>query len=198
MYISIVFFFSSRRRHTRCALVTGVQTCALPIYHAGELAALTLIVRPHVAIVTTIAPAHMEYFGSEEAIADAKGEIFEGLEPGGTAIIPFDSPHHARLRAKAERHAANIVSFGLNEGADVRAVDWLPDGQGGSLVTAQVQDSLLCFTIAQAGAHWVANALAVLAAVKAVGGDLPAAGLAFAEMGEIGRASCRERVCQYG
>src|SRR3546814_1645071 len=87
MYISIVFFFSSRRRHTRCALVTGVQTCALPIYHAGELAALTLIVRPHVAIVTTIAPAHMEYFGSEEAIADAKGEIFEGLEPGGTAII---------------------------------------------------------------------------------------------------------------
>src|SRR3546814_13129919 len=79
------------------------------------------MVRPHVAIVTTIAPAHMEYFGSEEAIADAKGEIFEGLEPGGTAIIPFDSPHHARLRAKAERHAANLVSFGLNEGADVRS-----------------------------------------------------------------------------
>src|SRR3546814_13893217 len=83
--------------------------------HAGELAALTLIVRPHVAIVTTIAPAHMEYFGSEEAIADAKGEIFEGLEPGGTAIIPFDSPHHARLRAKAERPAAHIVSFSSAE-----------------------------------------------------------------------------------
>ena len=146
--------------------------------HAGELAALTRMVRPHVAIVTTIAPAHMEYFGNEEAIADAKGEIFEGLEPGGTAIIPFDSPHYARLRAKAEKHAAHVVSFGLGEGADVRAVDWLPDGQGGSLVTAQVQDALLCFTIAQAGAHWVSNALAVLAAVKAVGGDLPAAGLA--------------------
>src|SRR3546814_379347 len=150
--------------------------------HAGELAELTRLVRPHVAIVTTIAPAHMEFFGSEEAIADAKGEIFEGLEPGGTAIIPFDSPHYARLRAKAERHAARVVSFGFGEGADVRAVDWLSDGRGGSLVTAEVEEALLCFTIAQGGAHWVANALAVLAAVKAVGGDLPAAGLAFAEI----------------
>ncbi|MBB6425551.1 UDP-N-acetylmuramoyl-tripeptide--D-alanyl-D-alanine ligase [Sphingopyxis sp. JAI128] len=166
--------------------------------HAGELAGLTRIVRPHVAIVTTIAPAHMEFFGSEEAIADAKGEIFEGLEPGGTAIVPFDSPHYGRLRAKAERHAAHIVSFGLNEGADVRAADWLPDGQGGSLVTAQVQDSLLCFTIAQGGAHWVANSLAVLAAVKAVGGDLPAAGLAFAEMGGLAGRGARHRVAVPG
>lgn len=162
--------------------------------HAGELAALTRMVRPHVAIVTTIAPAHMEFFGSEEAIADAKGEIFEGLEPGGTAIVPFDSPHHARLRAKAERHAAHVVSFGLGEGADVRAVDWLSDGRGGSLVTAQVQDALLCFTIAQAGAHWVSNSLAVLAAVKAVGGDLPAAGLAFAEMAGLAGRGQRHRV----
>lgn len=162
--------------------------------HAGELAALTRMVRPHVAIVTTIAPAHMEFFGSEEAIADAKGEIFEGLEPGGTAIVPFDSPHYARLRAKAERHAAHVVSFGLGDGADVRAVDWLSDGQGGSLVTAQVQDALLCFTIAQAGAHWVSNSLAVLAAVKAVGGDLPAAGLAFAEMAGLAGRGARHRV----
>ena len=166
--------------------------------HAGELAALTRMVRPHVAIVTTIAPAHMEFFGSEEAIADAKGAIFEGLDPGGTAIIPFDSPHYARLRAKAEQHAAHIVSFGLNEGADVRAVDWLPDGRGGSLVTAQVQDALLCFTIAQAGAHWVANSLAVLAAVKAVGGDLPAAGLAFAEMPGLAGRGARHRVAVPG
>src|SRR3546814_8280252 len=111
----------------------------------------------------------MEYFGSEEAIADAKGEIFEGLEPGGTAIVPFDSTYYARLRAKAEKHAAHIVSFGLGEGADVRAVDWLSDGKGGSLVTAQVQDTLRCFTIAQAGAQWVSNALAVRAAGRAGG-----------------------------
>ena len=166
--------------------------------HAGELAALTRMVRPHVAIVTTIAPAHMEFFGSEEAIADAKGEIFEGLEPGGTAIVPFDSPHYDRLRAKAEQHAAHVVSFGLGAGADVRAVDWLADGQGGSLVTAQVQEALLCFNIAQAGAHWVSNALAVLAAVKAVGGDLPAAGLAFAEMAGLAGRGARHRLAVAG
>lgn len=166
--------------------------------HAGELAELTRMVRPHVAIVTTIAPAHLEHFGSEEAIADAKGEIFEGLEPGGTAVIPFDSPHYAQLRAKAEKHAAHVVSFGLGEGADVRAIDWLSDGQGGSLVTAQVQDALLCFTIAQAGAHWVSNSLAVLAAVKAVGGDLPAAGLAFAEMEGIAGRGARHRIAVPG
>jgi UDP-N-acetylmuramoyl-tripeptide--D-alanyl-D-alanine ligase len=55
--------------------------------HEGELAALTQFVRPHVAIVTTIAPAHIEHFGSEDRIADAKAEIFEGLEPGGVAIF---------------------------------------------------------------------------------------------------------------
>jgi UDP-N-acetylmuramoyl-tripeptide--D-alanyl-D-alanine ligase len=162
--------------------------------HAGELAELTQMVQPHVAIVTTIAPAHMEFFGTEEAIADAKGEIFEGLAEGGTAILPFDSPHYARLRAKAEQYAAHIISFGLTEGADVRAVDFLPDGQGGSIVTAQVQERLLCYSIAQSGAHWVANSLAVLAAVKAVGGDLPAAGLAFAEMGGLAGRGARHRV----
>lgn len=166
--------------------------------HAGELADLTRMVRPHVAIVTTIAPAHMEFFADESAIADAKGEIFEGLEAGGTAILPFDSPHYARLRAKAEQHAGHIISFGLGAGADVRAVDWLADGQGGSIVTAEVQDALLCYTIAQSGAHWVANSLAVLAAVKAVGGDLPAAGLAFAEMGGLAGRGARHRIALDG
>jgi UDP-N-acetylmuramoyl-tripeptide--D-alanyl-D-alanine ligase len=69
--------------------------------HAGELAALTRLVRPHVAIITAIASAHREFFNSEEEIADAKGEIFQGLEPGGVAIVPFDSVHRERLLAAA-------------------------------------------------------------------------------------------------
>ncbi len=75
--------------------------------HAGEIAALTVQVRPHVAVITTIAPAHIENLGSEEAIADAKAEIFAGLEPGGIAVIPADSPHYARLKAAAQRHAGS-------------------------------------------------------------------------------------------
>jgi UDP-N-acetylmuramoyl-tripeptide--D-alanyl-D-alanine ligase len=150
--------------------------------HAGELAHLTRLVRPHVAIVTAIAPAHREFFASEEEIADAKAEIFEGLEPGGTAIVPFDSTHRDRLLAAARDHAARIVTFGLGEGADVRARDVVATPNGGSLITALLPEAELTFTISQPGEHWVSNALAVLAAVEAMGGDLALAGLALADL----------------
>lgn len=150
--------------------------------HAGELSLLTRLVRPHAAIVTAIAPAHKAFFDSLEAIADAKAEIFEGLEPGGTAIIPYDSPYCGRLIAAAERHGANILTFGSGEGADVRAVDSVIAANGGTLVTVKLPGAEVCITIAQPGDHWVSNGLAVLAAVHAVGGDLAVAGLALAEL----------------
>lgn len=160
--------------------------------HAGELLALTHMVRPHIAVVTTIAPAHTEFFDSEEAIADAKGEIFQGLEPGGTAIVPFDSPHRDRLIAAAEGHAARIVTFGLGEGAGVRAIDILGGQPRGTFVTAQIgPEKTLSFTLSQPGDHWVANAMAVLAAVDAAGGDLEQAGLALAEMGGLAGRGAR-------
>ena len=167
--------------------------------HAGELLALTHMVRPHIALVTTIAPAHTEFFASEEAIADAKGEIFQGLEPGGTAIVPFDSPHRDRLIAAAEPHAARIVTFGLGEGADVRAVEIVPGQAGGTYVTAQIgPDRTLGFTLSQPGDHWVANAMAVLAAVDAAGGDLEQAGLALAEMGGLAGRGARFKTAVAG
>jgi UDP-N-acetylmuramoyl-tripeptide--D-alanyl-D-alanine ligase len=159
--------------------------------HAGELAALTRLVRPHVAIVTTIAPAHMGFFASEEAIADAKGEIFQGLEPGGTAIIPYDSPHRDRLIAAAAPYAAKIVTFGLGEGATYRVVEQMRTRNGGTFVTARFDNRELSFTIGQPGAHWVSNALAILAAVDAAGGDLEMAGLALAEMGGLAGRGAR-------
>jgi UDP-N-acetylmuramoyl-tripeptide--D-alanyl-D-alanine ligase len=162
--------------------------------HAGELAALTRLVRPHAAIVTTIAPAHREYFASEEEIADAKAEIFQGLEPGGTAIIPYDGPHRERLIAAARPHAANIVTFGLEEGADVHAAYVVRGPRGGSMVTAQLPGAQLSFTLGQPGLHWVANALAVLAAVQAVGGDLAMAGLALADLGGLKGRGERHRL----
>ena len=150
--------------------------------HAGELARLTRLVRPHVAIVTAVFSAHREFFSSEEEIADAKGEIFQGLEPGGTALVPFDSPHRDRLLAAARPYAARIVTFGLGEGADIRARDTVAAPNGGSLVTAVLPEAELTYTISQPGAHWVSNSLAVLGAVEAMGGDLAAAGLALADL----------------
>ena len=150
--------------------------------HAGELTELAKMVRPNVAIITAIAPAHKAFFDTVEAIADAKAEIFAGLEPGGTAIIPYDSPYAGRLRKAAERYAWRTVTFGLGESADVRAVDMVRAASGGTLVTVKLPRAEICLTIGQPGEHWVSNALAVLAAVEAVGGDLAAAGLALAEL----------------
>ena len=70
----------------------------LGMNHAGEIAALTRLVRPHIAVVTTVEPAHLGFFPSVEAIADAKAEIFLGLEPGGAAVLNRDNPHYPRLK----------------------------------------------------------------------------------------------------
>ena len=153
--------------------------------HAGEIEGLTTQVRPHVAVITTIAPAHIENLGSMEAIADAKAEIFAGLEPGGVAVIPADSEHFERLRLAALRMGAKVVSFGRSNKADMRLLDAIPSANGGSLVTCEFDTGRLCYTVAEPGEHWVANSLAVMAAVRASGGDMAAAGLALAEMGGL-------------
>src|SRR5947209_10930500 len=150
----------------------------------GEIRALTRQVRPHVALITAIAPAHIENLGSEEAIADAKAEIFEGLEPGGVAILPNDTPHRDRLVRAARRHADRIITFGGGD-ADVHAVHAVTAEGAGSLITAGLLERELTFTISQPGDHWVSNALAVLAAGEAVGADVALAGLALADMGAL-------------
>ena len=149
--------------------------------HAGELAALTRLVRPHVALVTTVALAHGAFFKDESAIADAKGEIFRGLEPGGTAVIPYDSPHRERLIAAAMAYAGQIVTFGRDPHADIHAREGMP-GPKGTFVQARLRHSELSFTVGPPGEHWITNALAVLAVVEAAGGDVAAAGLALADM----------------
>jgi UDP-N-acetylmuramoyl-tripeptide--D-alanyl-D-alanine ligase len=161
--------------------------------NAGEIAALTRLIRPHVALITAIAPAHIENLGSEEAIADAKAEIFEGLEGVGVAILPNDSSHRDRLVKAARRHADRIVTFGSGD-ADVHAIHAVGAEGGGSLISAALLERELTFTISQRGEHWVSNALAVLAAVEAVGGDVAVAGLALADMGGLKGRGERHRI----
>jgi UDP-N-acetylmuramoyl-tripeptide--D-alanyl-D-alanine ligase len=195
-HVGVPLSLARMNARTRCAVFE------MGMNHAGEIAALTRQVRPHVALVTTIAPAHIEMLGSEEAIADAKAEIFEGLEPGGTAIIPADSPHFFRLRAAAERHAEHVVAFGSAPHADVRLLDAVAAPGGGSLVTAVLgagsTGRRVCYTVAAPGAHWITNSLAVMAAVRAAGADLGAAGLALAEMEGLKGRGARSRVSVAG
>jgi len=161
--------------------------------HAGELAALTQLVQPHIAIVTWVASAHREFFATETDIARAKAEIFGGLPAGGTAIIPADNPHAALLERAARDAGAAVVRFGLSDSADVRAeqVALHPDC---SCVTASINGQRLIFKVGMAGRHWVNNALAVLAGVDAAGGDLALAGLALADMNGLPGRGRRLRV----
>ena len=133
-------------------------------------------------MITTVEPAHLGFFPSVEAIADAKAEIFLGLEPGGIAVLNRDNPHYARLAAAAKRAgAAEIVGFGTHPEAAVRLVDCVLDSRG-STVEASVCGSIFRFRLPVPGRHWVMNALAVLAAARAAGAAVDRAAAALAEL----------------
>ncbi|WMS40850.1 UDP-N-acetylmuramoyl-tripeptide--D-alanyl-D-alanine ligase [Acuticoccus sp. MNP-M23] len=132
--------------------------------HAGEITPLTRMVRPHIAIITTVQPVHLEFFDSVDGIADAKAEIFEGLDEGGTAIVPADIAQTGRLVAAAREKAARVVTFGAPD-ADVALVAY--DPQSGA-ADAQAFGTRVRYTI-RGGAHIARNSLAVLAALHAAG-----------------------------
>lgn len=166
--------------------------------HAGEIAPLAAHARPHVALITTIAPAHIENLGSLEAIADEKAQIYTGLVPGGVAIVPADSEWAERLIGHAKACGAKVVTFGRAATADVRLLDAIPAAGGGSLITADLGDRRICYHLAEPGEHWVVNSLGVIAAVRAAGGDLASAGLALAEMGGLKGRGARHSIAVAG
>jgi UDP-N-acetylmuramoyl-tripeptide--D-alanyl-D-alanine ligase len=150
--------------------------------HAGEIVPLVALVRPHVAVVTTVEPVHLEHFPNVEAIADAKAEIFQAVEPNGTAVIPRDNPHYARLAAAAKKAGvANIVGFGEHESAEARLID-VALKPNCSCVRAVILGDDLTYKIGTPGRHVVMNSLALLAAAKLVGADLAVVALALAEL----------------
>jgi len=158
--------------------------------HFGEIRALVGIVRPHVAIITTIAPAHLEFFGTCEAIADAKSEIFEGIAPGGTAILPADSPYAARLIARARQAGVpNIRTFGRH-GTDAKLLT-LQNTENGSHIEAEILGRKISFEISAPGEHIASNALAALLAVAVTVGDLTAAANALPEFAALGGRGAR-------
>jgi UDP-N-acetylmuramoyl-tripeptide--D-alanyl-D-alanine ligase len=153
--------------------------------HPGEIAALSQLVRPDVAVITTIEPAHLGFFPSVEAIADAKAEIFLGMEPGGAAVLNRDNPHFARLAAAARaRGISRIIGFGSDADAAVKLVDCQIYASA-SAVTASVMGEVVDYCIAIPGRHWVMNSLAVLGAVKAAGGDVGAAASAMSSLAPL-------------
>ena len=137
--------------------------------HPGEIAPLSRMARPHVALITTVAAAHLEAFGAIEGIAREKGAIFEGLQPVGHAILPEDLPVTQILRDCADRAGAVVVGFG--EHGVARPLRIVP--QDGALSChARIMGDTLAFTLPTTGRHFAMNAVGVLAALGAAGADL--------------------------
>jgi UDP-N-acetylmuramoyl-tripeptide--D-alanyl-D-alanine ligase len=164
--------------------------------HAGELAALTRMIRPHVAVITNVEAAHTAFFDSLERVADAKAEILEGVEPGGAAVLNRDSPFFGRLAAAAarNRNIARIVSFGRDAAAEVRLIE-AEIGAESSAVRASMFGREISYRVGMPGPHWVMNSLATLAAVSVLGADVQRAALALASLaplpGRGQRLECR-------
>jgi UDP-N-acetylmuramoyl-tripeptide--D-alanyl-D-alanine ligase len=150
--------------------------------HPGEIAPLARLAAPHVAIITTVEPVHIAFFASEEAIADEKASIMDGLAPGGAVVLNRDNRHFARLKAAAEaRDVARIVTFGADAYADFRLLSWRAEGFGG-LARAALLGQEIEIRLAAPGRHAALNATGVLAAVFAAGGDPFAAARALADL----------------
>lgn len=176
---------------------------AYGVYEMGmsapeEIRPLSQMARPHAAIITTVAPVHIEFFKAIEGIADAKSEIFTGLEPGGVAILNRDNPHYERMRTHAlASPAGTLVSFGEHAAADIRA-ETIASDPDGSDVTARLFGQALSFRVGLPGRHHALNAIAVLAGVWALGADVAAAAEALAGLAPVAGRGARETVALPG
>lgn len=148
----------------------------------GEIADLTKLVRPEVAVITTIAPAHLGRFPSIDAIAEAKAEIFEGLMPGGTVVLDQDNPYFAALKERAQSsECGRVLGFGKANDADAKLLACRLHADG-SDVRMSLDGVEMRYRVGAPGHHWVKNSLAVVAIAAALGADPERAGQALAEL----------------
>jgi UDP-N-acetylmuramoyl-tripeptide--D-alanyl-D-alanine ligase len=165
--------------------------------HFGELRNLVSFVRPHVALITTIAPAHLEFFGNCEAIADAKSEIFEGLLPGGAALIPADSEYAERLSTRAKQvGVTRQLTFG-SKGTDAKLLNFheLDDGMK---VESDIMGRRVDFRIGAPGAHIASNAVGALLSVAALEGDVLNAAAAISAFAALKGRGARFKIVADG
>jgi UDP-N-acetylmuramoyl-tripeptide--D-alanyl-D-alanine ligase len=166
----------------RCPADARFAIAEIGMNHAGEIEPLVKMVRPHIAIITTVEPVHLEFFSGIEAIADAKAEIFAGVEPGGAVVLNRDNAQFPRLMQRAKASGiAHIVSFGSDAKADARLID-LSLHATCSAVHANILGSDVTYKLGMPGRHMAMNSLAVLAAASLAGADLALAALSLSSL----------------
>jgi UDP-N-acetylmuramoyl-tripeptide--D-alanyl-D-alanine ligase len=166
----------------RCPATARFAIFEIGMNHAGEIEPLVRLVRPQVAIITTVEPVHLEFFAGIEAIADAKAEIFAGVEPGGAVVLNRDNSQFARLTRRAKKRGiSRIVSFGAHKRSDARLLD-VSLHAACSAVHANILGHDVTYKLGMPGRHMAMNSLAVLAAASLAGADLALAALALSQI----------------
>jgi UDP-N-acetylmuramoyl-tripeptide--D-alanyl-D-alanine ligase len=166
----------------RCPATVRFAIFEIGMNHAGEIEPLVGMVRPHIAVITTVEPVHLEFFAGIEAIADAKAEIFTGVEPGGAVVLNRDNSQFTRLQAQAEKlDISRIVSFGADEKSDARLLD-VSLHAACSAVHADILGHEVTYKLGMPGRHMAMNSLAVLAAAQLAGADLALAALSLSQI----------------
>ncbi|MFT7058429.1 MAG: UDP-N-acetylmuramoyl-tripeptide--D-alanyl-D-alanine ligase [Pseudorhodobacter sp.] len=149
---------------------TEIAVIEIGMNHPGEIAPLSRLARPHIALVTTVAPAHLEAFADLQAIAVEKAGIIEGLEPDGTAILPADLKVTPILTQAASLAGVKTITFGSHAQADYRLID-VQITEFATIARAKADDRNLLFKLSTPGRHFASNALAVLAIGDVLGLD---------------------------
>src|SRR6267378_4354284 len=166
----------------RCPASVRFAVFEIGMNHAGEIEQLVKMVRPQVAVITAVEPVHLEFFAGIEAIADAKAEIFAGVEPGGAVVLNRDNAQFARLQKQAKTLGINsIVSFGADKQADARLID-VSLHPTCSAVHAHILGHNVTYKLGVPGRHMAMNSLAVLAAASLAGADLALAALSLSQI----------------
>ncbi len=166
----------------RCPATVRFAVFEIGMNHAREIEPLVKMVRPQVAIITTVEPVHLEFFAGIEAIADAKAEIFEGLEPGGAVVLNRDNSQFARLRRRAKQLGiSRIVSFGTDAKSDARLIE-VSLHAACSAVHANILGHEVTYKLGMPGRHMAINSLAVLASASLAGADLALASLSLSQI----------------
>ena len=163
--------------------------------HAGEIAPLARLAQPHVAAIVSVEASHIGHLGGLEQIAEEKATIVAGLEPGGVAVLPADSPWFPRLRERAAGH--RVLSFGAAQGAEARLLDIAQDANG-STFQADILGRGLRMRLNAPGRHMVSNALATLACVAALGLDIAVAARALEAFAALAGRGARRRLALPG
>jgi UDP-N-acetylmuramoyl-tripeptide--D-alanyl-D-alanine ligase len=166
----------------RCPASVRFAIFEIGMNHAGEIDALVRMVRPQVAVITSVEPVHLEFFAGIEAIADAKAEIFVGVEPGGAVVLNRDNSQFERLRKQAGKLGiSRIVSFGADQKSDARLID-VALHPACSAVHANILGHDVTYKLGMPGRHMAMNSLAVLAAASLAGVDLALAALSLSQI----------------